>query len=61
MLYHWESTAALSAVRDAKPAAPRALTGEGLGVCLLCGGERSGFYTRRGFAGAGSLGRYHQT
>ncbi len=39
MLYHWESTAALSAVRDEQTAAPLALTGEGLWVCLLSSGS----------------------
>ena len=38
-----------------------ALAARGLRVCLLCRGERAGFYTRLGFARAGSLGRYHQT
>ena len=37
------------------------LAARGLRVCLLCRGERAGFYTRLGFARAGSLGRYHQT
>lgn len=37
------------------------LAARGLRVCLLCRGERTGFYTRLGFARAGSLGRYHQT
>jgi len=39
LLYHWESTAALSAVRDEQTAAPLALTGEGLWVCLLSSGS----------------------
>lgn len=35
-----------------------ALAGQGLEVCLLCRGERTGFYTRLGFAPAGALARY---
>ena len=39
MLYHWESTAALAAVRDEQTSAPLTLTGEGLWVCLLSSGS----------------------
>ena len=34
------------------------ISGQGLEVCLLCRGERTGFYTRLGFAPAGALARY---
>ena len=39
MLYNWESTAALAAVRDEQTADPLTLAGEGLWVCLLSSGS----------------------
>ena len=39
MIYNWESTAALAAVRDEQCAAPFTLSGEGLWVCLLSSGS----------------------
>ena len=39
MIYHWESTAALAAVRDEQTDAPLILSGEGLWVCLLSSGS----------------------
>ena len=39
MLYNWETTAALAAVRDEQAAAPLTLSGEGLWVCLLSSGS----------------------
>ena len=39
MIYDWEATAALAAVRDEQTDAPLALAGEGLWVCLLSSGS----------------------
>ena len=39
MLYNWETTAALAAVRDEQAAAPLTLSGEGQWVCLLSSGS----------------------
>ncbi len=39
MIYNWESTAALAAVRDEQADAPFSLSGDGLWVCLLSSGS----------------------
>ena len=39
MLYDWNTTAALGAVRDLLPEAPLTLTGDGLWVCLVSSGK----------------------